>query len=669
MAQRVSSQDLWPHIFRAYAPDPTERATIQALLAEYHQFGVLRRTPSAMMRLSDAVIAGFYAGLAAEKPAQSPVAEHPHAHWMARADICFINVRAAGTNGTLGTFITAAKLLPGLRVDAIHLAPFLSYEFGGVYAIRAARTIARQLVDPFLLEYGVDAEAHLQAFVAAAHLLGLAVGFDLEPHFTQFARPVLMHPEHFRWMKLYPPDKRWLDYYWSMEDTLQAPNQQQLAGEVRAIVQAELHKHAIRDLEYQRTDSRVMGQLKMRVYQHLVRTLIDQGYWTIPSHVWVGVGIPEYKEYNHDDNYPDFDYRGAEGEDLRHLAFGIVTPIQFYYTLKPNRMNEAPPRINHEAIDYYADLFTFWRDTFDFDFVRHDYVDHVFDSIINRDYHMPASDRPTPYVLRRAIERSRQPDKPYIGHLAEYMGTEFAREYAALGYDLILGEDMLTYIDAEHMRDSFALYDDLLRINLGRGAPFSVSYALDTHDTGNPGLWESSIIQHVGARGIQLRQFIARFIGAGLTQRPKYEVMGLQDMSYGLFQANIGEATLTWADDTVHHAIYHHIEDVYTAQQPFLKRAHKLHHHVADTFAWWVLHDGHARWLVAVVGLEYAGASGEPPGVINIDLSKWLITGATLRYDFSTTAGAPYDLSASRISISDLPYQGYVLFEINGESA
>ncbi len=664
MVQRRASQELWPHIFAAYAPTQAERDDINALLDEYRQAGYIRRTPSAMIRLSDAVIAGFYAALAAERSAQSPVAGQPHSRWMTQKDFCFVNIRAAGMEGQLGNFITATKLLPCLRVGAIHLAPFLSYQFGGAYAIRAARTVARQLIDRTLQAYGVDGTAQIRAFIAAAHLLGLAVGFDLEPHFTQYARPVLMQPEYFRWIKLYPQDKQWLDYYWSMEDTLQEANQRQLAAEVRQIVQTELTKHAIQDLEYQPSDTRALGQMKARVYQQLVRMLIDRGYWTIPSHVWIGVGIPDYKGYHYEDNYPDFDYQDEHGDDLRSMAFGIVTPIQFYYNLKPNQIIEAPPRIHHEAINYYAELFIYWRDELGFDFVRHDYVDHVFDSIVNWDYHMPTSDRPTPYVIRRVIERSHQPDTPHIGHMAEYMGTEFAREYAALGYDVILGDDMLTYIDAEHMAQAFDLHDELLRINRGRASPFSVTFALDTHDTGNVGIWGESLIEHVGARGIQLRHFIARFIGPGLTHRPKYEVMGLQDMSYGLFEANVGEVTLTWADDTAHYEVYHHIEDVYEHQRDFLYHAHKLHHHIGKKTAWWMLHDSGGRWLVALIGLEHNGASGQAARRISLDLRKWEVSGQARVYDFSSAQSAPHPLQDGRLTVARLPYQGYLLFEI-----
>ena len=59
--------------------------------------------------------------------------------------------------------------------------------------------IAPQFIDPHV---GLRPEQQLRAFVEAAHLLQMAVGFNLLPHVAQFAIPVLLYSELFRWIKL-----------------------------------------------------------------------------------------------------------------------------------------------------------------------------------------------------------------------------------------------------------------------------------------------------------------------------------------------------------------------------------------------------------------------------------------------------------------------------------
>ena len=53
----------------------------------------------------------------------------------------------------------------------------------------------------------------MKCFVEASHMLGKTVGFDIEPHLSQFSIEALENPSLFRWIKLYKNDKNYLDYY------------------------------------------------------------------------------------------------------------------------------------------------------------------------------------------------------------------------------------------------------------------------------------------------------------------------------------------------------------------------------------------------------------------------------------------------------------------------
>ncbi len=658
--QNMSS--LWAKIADIYAPSPAERNLSDQLLAIYQRRGYLPKACREMLGYSHRVIAQFYAQLAADGDARSPAQGHPDSRWMADSDFCFINVRATGLGTDFGTFIQAAKLLPAIRANALHLGPFTQYAHGVIYIVESIASIAPQVVDAYLLAQGIGPEEQLRAFVQAVHLLGKVVGFDLEPHVGQFAIPVLMRPELFRWIKLYALDKRWLDDYLSNEDMLRYEHQQRLTAQVRAIVTQVLQQSGLEDLEPRLGDDATTCEHKQATYHRIIHTLIDEGYWTVPSQIWAGAGIPAFDDYNFEGNYAEFRHLSRTGEDLSAGAYHALTPYAFYHNIPVNRAPDlhAPPQRNDAAWDYYSDIFAKWRDDFDFDFVRYDSVDHIFDSLLVGDSDLPDSDRPTPAVLAHCISASKTPEKPHIGTLAERMGDE-VEAYAAMGFDLMLGSDMLDRVDCAHMEKSFALYDRLMAINQNRPVPFSVTYAVETHDTGNPYMWGEPLLKRMGPRRMRLRYFVARFISCGMARRPKYEVMGVQDMSYGLYRANVTESNLTWVGDTDFNRFYHVLEDIYARYRDFLAAATLIQREVTGDYAWWMIQNG-PRWLVPVIALEQGEAETAPP--ISVDISLPASIPCVHQYDFTLSEAISVILTSNTLAIRDLPYLGFVLYDI-----
>lgn len=185
---------LWQTIAASFPATAAEQDSADALLAEFRTQGYIARTPTEMAQLSNATIAAFYAALPDVARTSAP-----DSSWMLDASFCFVNVRATGLDGQHGTFIQAAKVLPALRADAIHLGPFTDYDFGVIYAPRSSRTISPLVVDSALPLTPLQQAA---ALVEACHALGKRAGFDLLPHVAQFAVTVMVHPEAFRWLKL-----------------------------------------------------------------------------------------------------------------------------------------------------------------------------------------------------------------------------------------------------------------------------------------------------------------------------------------------------------------------------------------------------------------------------------------------------------------------------------
>jgi hypothetical protein len=633
---------LWDHL---PDPPPDEARIGDALLAEYLAWGALRRTPRALAGLPAGALTHFYRALARGhgRSTRGPVVDRADSSWMREADFCFINLRATGTSDGPGTFLHAAKLLPGLRVNAIHLAPFTDYDFGVIYAIRSTRTLARQLVDPRL---PLSPEDQLRAFVEAAHLLNMAVGFDLEPHVTQFAIPVIMRPELFRWLRLSPFNRNELADGLTQEAMLEEAYQATIVDEIRAIVAEALAAENLSDLEAVEGDPLETRERKRALYFRLIGTLIERGLWTIPAQSWAGSGLPAFDGYNFEDNYARFAYRSADGADLHASAFHIVTPYKFVTGLPANSAPKAAPAPYQPAIDYYAAIFPYWRDRFGFDFVRFDSVDHVFDSLTEDG--QPTSDRPSPAVLKTCITAARGEWYPYVGALAERMGDDL-EQYAAIGFELLLGDDVMRRVDSDLIARAFALADRLAEFNDRRAQRASIAFAIDTHDSGAPGLLGEPLVKLAGPAQMRLRHFVSRFLGAGAARRPKYEAIGSQDLSHGLFMANVTERNLTWVGDADFNAHYHFLEDIYLRARPLLDVGALTERHVDARAAWWRIDAGAHGWLAAVIAFEAIDG-------LTIPLPAGAPDGCAL-IDFESLEEQPLSFTGNVLEVAPLPAQ------------
>jgi len=356
---------------------------------------------------------------------------------------------------------------------------------------------------------------------------------------------------------------------------------------------------------------------KRQAFQDAIQLLIKEGYWTVPAHAWDSEGLPRFEAY-HPDGYPTFQYHNRQGNDSSAQAYHIVTPFAFYHHLPLQGTNfRQKPEPNPAALDLFCSAFLHWRDRHHFDFVRHDSVDHVFDSVFDGDGNWPLSDRPTPSVLAEFIRRSKLPGKPFIAHLAERLGNE-VEDYSSIGYDLLLGSDMMETVGQAHLDKSFRLQGQLEDLNSRRKSPFAVAYAVDTHDTGNPFFWGQSLTEKLGAEGMKTRLFLSRFLGWGKGKRPKYEVMGLSDLSNGLFPANVSEKNLVWVGDAPFNAWYHRLEDLYGELKPVLENGHLVESFAGRTYSWWMVENGSMlavfavwyedAWAFSETGVEHSDA-------------------------------------------------------------
>lgn len=638
---------LWTTLADRFPLDPADADRVDSLLAALAAHGCLRMPCTEALALPDAVVARVYAALAARRSTASPVAGEPDGAWMRHRSFCFMNVRATGQGGRHGSFLSAARLLLALRADAIHLGPFTAYDHQVIYAPTHLRTLSPHVVDAALWADGFGPEAQLRAFVEAAHLLGKVVGFDLEPHVSQFAVPIIEHPEAFRWTRL----------GLATPHIANEAEQTAIADEVAALRDAALAAAGLPTLEAQAGDTPAQAQAKLRLFHQLVGSLIGQGLWPVLCQAWNAQGAPAYRTL-HPDGYPQFFYRGPDGHNAADYAYPILAPFKFYKDLPENAAPSAPLSRNPAGVALFRDTFAYWRDQFGFDFVRYDSVDHVFDSVVAGQPDWPAADRPTPAVLAETIAASRTPDTPWIGNLAERMGNELD-DYAALCFDLLLGNDMMCRIDAYEIGKSFEIHDRLVERHAQGLPPASICFALDTHDTGNGFLWGDSLIRLMGPQRMRLRHFVARALNVGVAPRPLYEVMGLADGSHGLYPANIGDINLEWVGDRDRLAAYHRIEDLFAALAPALRAGRIAARHVQADAAWWII-DTPRQALLAVVALEKADDAPVP----YLDIRHPLLVGALSEFDFNAEATHRWGQIDGRIEVWHLPHCSFRLFAV-----
>ncbi len=597
---------IWQDISTQLSPTEQDMAQADALLDEYLKQGYVRKTNRELLNQSDGAIVYFYDRLSRIRTSNSPVLSCKDSSWMKESSFCFVNIRATGQGNSFGNILTAAKLLPGIRSNAIHVGPFTSYDFHCIYAISSVRTVARQVLHPGLLQAGFSGLVQISALVQAIHLTGKTAGFDLEPHVTQFAIPVLEHPEFFRWIRL-SPDKTGLWHREPFISHVGRESQSEIQEQIRTIVSSYLNKENCQSLETQEDER--SRQLKENLHLEITRDLISQGYWTIPAQTWNSQGIPEFQEYNHQHNYPVFRYLDTQGQDASAHAYNIVTPFAWYQGLVPHQASPQVPLLDTACLEFYKGIFHFWQSEAGFDFARHDSVDHIFDSSLGHNH--PLSDRPTPHVLKEVIQSSRN-KLPYAGHLAERMGQEL-EEYAEIGFDSILGSDMFHLDCSTLLKNSAEQYQRLEKINK-TGNYFSLCLAVDTHDTGNPGLHGSPLIVKLVPEVLAQRHFMSRFLNTGTARRNFYEVMGLSDLSHGLFHANVNDSNLNWTGDAGFNKIYHRIEDVYQYFQPFLEQA-----------TWTILLNNSDLSIWKVEGQDgvLIGACAQNGGTFDLDMDEY----------------------------------------------
>jgi hypothetical protein len=626
-AVSIDANLLWQKIEEILAPGQGDRAAAEAILADIEAGPALGRTQTSLLIAPDPVVAALFASLERRVAGgRFPLADPPHStgdpSWMTRSDFCYLSVRACAHEGVAGSFIQAAKLLPAIAADAIHLAPFHPIHFDVVYAPESPSVVDPALADPVLTAAGIGPENQLRAFMRACRLLGKAVGYDLMPYVAQFARVALERPGLFRWIQLDSNRAGLVDA--DPACPYGRKEREDVARMVAGICTSAKDDYGISSLKRLEGDDEATTAAKDRAYYTAIRMCIENGIWQVPCHAWNGAGAPAFSGYDHAADYPVFAYRNDRGEDVSAEAYGVSSPYAFYDGLLPNSITDPDymPTPHDKAVEYFSSIFSSWSDRYGFDFVRIDAVDRLLWSSLDPEGTLPVSDGLTPQVVRRALEAARQAH-PGIGALASRYGTE-VDEFAREGFDLLMGYDMMRRVDAPLLRESLALYDRLVERNadpVRRRA--TVCFAVDSHETSSPRQWGAALATVMGPLRMGLRHAVARFLSVGGGRRPLYEVMGFQDLSTGLYESSLASKGLQWNGNAAFAKAYAGTEGLYRRLRPFLDTAAITARYVCETYAWWIIvpagRSGPPHRVV-VVALSLETGEGLDPGYIEIPL-------------------------------------------------
>lgn len=190
---------LWKTLAQNLPANPVQSNKAAELFREYESEGCLRYRGAELVSLPLPLIADFFNRVSLMHSAESPILRRRDARWMSEYDYTLINIRAAGTQDCPASILDTAMYLTTLRTRAIILAPFTIGKDSKLAHLQSHVIVRSELVAPQALEVGFDSSLQISALVEAAHLLGLAVGYQLDCKVHIQAAVVYNKPQLFLW--------------------------------------------------------------------------------------------------------------------------------------------------------------------------------------------------------------------------------------------------------------------------------------------------------------------------------------------------------------------------------------------------------------------------------------------------------------------------------------
>lgn len=523
---------------------------------------------------------------------------------MLEKDYCFLNIRATGKEiPETGNIIDSVKLLPALRVSGIHLAPFFECAHGIVYCQTSFYNINPEIVNLYYEENGVTPYEQMCFLVDCAHLLNMAIGFDFTAHTASFSKLCFERPELFRWVRL-NEKKDALFMNMQIDEQYEDSCQKNFIKEISDIITPIKENYGLRKID---SPSENMER-ENAAYEEMIETVKKAGYFMVPPHTWNGVCVPDYKTYIGNKKIIIWDYRDMEGNDQEQHAIWLHANLYLHKGMKANRL---PAQItgkkedgvvcrNEETISFIKEYLEEIVGFFGFDYVRMDYVDHIFDNTKKVDgKEIPINEALTPGEILEIAAYLRQ-KHPGFGLQADHMGID-DNLYKEAGFNLITGGEVgLALIN----KNAAEIMNAMSEREKGHSFECSMTCAIDTHDLAHPLFFGKELAHREGKIGTISRFLMSRFANVGKYRRPKYEVIGNQDLSVGIYRANNRPESIFWKNDREVNIFYHFIEDLYEKYKDELKYFSFKSYDVLDNHLIWIIeNETYKNGIVGIIPL------------------------------------------------------------------
>lgn len=573
-----------------------EAGQTNVLIQEYEEFGCLKNyTFAELLNISDADWLKFYlflyrhCELGEDGRPKTVEEKHSKPDWMLEKDYCFLNIRATGKEiPETGNIIDSVKLLPALRVSGIHLAPFFECTYGIVYCQTSFYNINPEIVNLYYRENGVTPYEQMCFLVDCAHLLNMAIGFDFTAHTASFSKLCFDRPELFRWVRLNEKkDALFMDM--QIDEQYEDSCQKNFTKELSDIIVPIKENYGLSKIDSP-SDNR---ERENAAYEEIIEAVKKAGYFMVPPHTWNGVCVPDYKRYIENKKIIIWDYRDIEGNDQGQHAIWLHANLYLHKGMKANRL---PAQItgkkedgivcrNEVTISFIKEYLEEIVDFFRFDYVRMDYVDHIFDNIKEVDGNeIPINEALTPEEILEIVSYLRE-KHPGLGLQADHMGID-DNLYKEAGFNLITGGEVglaLTKKNAAEIMNAMSEREK------GHGLDCSMTCAIDTHDLAHSLFFGKELAHREGKIGTISRFLMSRFANVGRYRRPKYEVIGNQDLSVGIHRANNRPESIFWKNDREVNIFYHFIEDLYEKYKDQLKHFSFKNYEILDNHLVWTI--------------------------------------------------------------------------------
>ncbi len=194
-------RNVWKRLSRLFPADKAAAASAAELFREYESDGYLGRPAAEILTADLSVIVDFFRRVALMHSFESPILRRRDTRWMSEFDYTLVNIRAAGIENRPGNFLRASFFLATLRTRGIILAPITKGASENLEILESHAHIREELADRSALEAGITPELQAAAFCEAAHLLSLALGYELDYRVDPLAAVVLNRPDLFFWTK------------------------------------------------------------------------------------------------------------------------------------------------------------------------------------------------------------------------------------------------------------------------------------------------------------------------------------------------------------------------------------------------------------------------------------------------------------------------------------